>query len=658
MKRNLENYRLKWNVLGLLILMMVSANPLIISAQSRILPDVALESYFPLKVVRLLDSPFRTLQQKGKEYLLWLNPDSLLHFYRVEAGLPSKAEAYAGWESQNVWGAGPLRGGFLGFYLSSVSMMHQATGDKELLRRLKYVLKELKLCQDAGKDGFLLGVKDGRQLFKEVTSGKIKTNNPTVNGAWAPVYLINKMLLGLSAAYTQCDLKEALPMMIRLTDWFGYQVLDKLSDEQIQKLLVCEHGSINESYVEAYELTGEKRFLDWARRLHDRAMWVPLSEGKDVLYGWHANTQIPKFTGFHKYYMFTGDQRFLTAATNFWDIVNRNHTWVIGGNSTGEHFFAKKDFIDRMLHISGPETCNSVNMLRLTESLFSQQPNATKAAFYERTLFNHILSAYDPIKGMCCYFTSMRPGHYRIYASRDSSFWCCGHTGLESPAKLSKFIYSHKATGLSEVNDIRVNLFIPSELTWQEEGVKLTQQNRFPESGKVELALNLKKKQRLILRIRKPEWAGKATILINGKEEQPPLGNDGYWIIDREWSQNNTISLQLPMYVYAENLIGTDRYIALLYGPYVLAGRMGKENLPATFWGKMNNTAMNEMEQSKVPVFRIPSSQIPAHVQPVSEGDVLRFKIDMEGFENIILEPFYKIHFERYGVYWPIDSSN
>ena len=157
-------------------------------------------------------------------------------------------------------GAGPLRGGFLGFYLSSVSMMYQSTGDRELLRRLKYVLKELKLCQEAGKDGFLLGVKGGRELFREVASGKIKTNNPTVNGAWAPVYLINKMLLGLSAAYTQCDLKEALPILVRLADWFGSQVLDKLTDEQIQQLLICEHGSINESYVEVYELTGQKAF--------------------------------------------------------------------------------------------------------------------------------------------------------------------------------------------------------------------------------------------------------------------------------------------------------------------------------------------------------------------------------------------------------------
>ena len=614
--------------------------------------------YFPLNEVRLLDSPFLTLQQKGKEYLLWLNPDSLLHFYRVEAGLPPKADAYAGWESQNVWGAGPLRGGFLGFYLSSVSMMHQSTGDKELLKRLKYVLKELKLCQDAGKDGFLLGIKDGRMLFKEVASGKIKTNNPTVNGAWAPVYLINKMLLGLSAAYTQCGLEEALPMMIRLADWFGYQVLDKLSDEQIQKLLVCEHGSINESYVEAYELTGQKRFLDWARRLHDRAMWVPLSEGKDILYGWHANTQIPKFTGFHKYYMFTGDKRFLTAATNFWNIVNRNHTWVIGGNSTGEHFFPKEEFADRLLLKGGPETCNSVNMLRLTESLFSQYPDAVKASYYERVLFNHILSAYDPKKGMCCYFTSMRPGHYRIYASRDSSFWCCGHTGLESPAKLGKFIYSHKATNRKEEKEIRVNLFIPSVLTWHEGGVELVQRNRFPDSDRVELTMNLKKKQRLILWIRKPDWADKATLIINGKAEQLLLGNDGYWMIDKVWNRKNRISLQLPMHTYTENLIGTGRYVALLYGPYVLAGRMGKENLPSTFWGKMNNTAMNKMDLSKVPVFNIPATQIPDHVEPVFERGTLRFNIHLKGFENVVLEPFYKIHFERYAIYWPTASSN
>lgn len=605
-------------------------------------------TYFPFEEVRLLDSPFLTLQQKGKEYLLWLNPDSLLHFYRIEAGLAPKAAPYAGWESQDVWGAGPLRGGFLGFYLSSVSMMYQSTGDDNLLQRLKYILEELKLCQKAGKDGFLLGIKNGRELFQEVVSGKINTNNPTVNGVWAPVYLINKMLLGLSSVYTQCKLKDALPISVRLADWFGYMVLDKLTDEQIQQLLICEHGSINESYVDIYELTGEKRFLDWARRLNDRAMWVPLSEGKDILFGWHANTQIPKFTGFHKYYLHTGDRRFLLAAENFWKIVVQNHTWVIGGNSTGEHFFQKEEFGERILQIGGPETCNSVNMLRLTESLFSQYPDASKAAYYERVLFNHILSAYDPIEGTCCYFTSMRPGHYRIYASRDSSFWCCGHTGLESPAKLGKFIYSH------EKSSVRVNLFIPSVLSWKAKGLELIQHNNFPESDLVNFTLTLKKKQKLALRIRKPEWTNHVSFMVNGKIiDQPLLDKDGYWVIERVWGKKNVITLQFSLHVYVEHLIGSKQYIALLYGPYVLAGRLGKENLSVTFLGKMNNTAMNKIDLDKVPTWKIPIEQIPAYVEPNS-GDALSFRIKLEGFENMVLEPFYKIHFERYAVYWPV----
>lgn len=618
-------------------------------AFSQLLPTPICQkaTYFPLEDVRLLESPFLDLQQKGKEYLLWLNPDSLLHFYRIEAGLQPKARAYAGWESQDVWGAGPLRGGFLGFYLSSVSMMYQATGDKELLKRLQYVLNELELCQKAGKDGFLLGIKDGRKLFGEVASGKIKTNNPTVNGAWAPVYLINKMLLGLSAAYTQCGQEKALPMMIWLADWFGYQVLDKLTDEQVQRLLVCEHGSINESFVDIYELTGEIRFLEWAGRLNDRAMWVPLSEGKDILFGWHANTQIPKFTGFEKYYEATGDKRFLNTAMNFWDIVNQNHTWVIGGNSTGEHFFPKKEFEERVLLKGGPETCNSVNMLRLTETLFSYQPDAEKAAYYERVLFNHILSAYDPVKGMCCYFTSMRPGHYRIYASRDSSFWCCGHTGLESPAKLGKFIYSRDKGG------IRVNLFIPSVLTSKELGLELAQYSHMPESDKVEFRLNLQDERTLTLRIRRPDWAKNPILVINGKEEAIDTDASGYWVLDRKWKKKNKIILKLPMEPYTENLVGSDKYVALLYGPYVLAGRLGTEKLPASFWSTMNNTANNEIDLEKVPAFTCPSRAIPSLLKVV-KANPLHFRIQMKGFENIDIEPFYKIHFERYAVYWPV----
>ncbi|MDF9833486.1 DUF1680 family protein [Ereboglobus sp. PH5-5] len=608
--------------------------------------------YFSLGDIKVVDPEFKALQNKGKDYLLWLNPDALLHFYRVEAGLAPKADAYAGWESEEVWGAGPLRGGFLGYYISSLAMMWQATGDPALMDRLRYTLGELNECRRAGKDGFIMGIKNGRELFGQVASGNIRSNNPTLNGAWAPVYLINKLMLGLGEAYRGCDCRDALPLLTGLADWFGTEVLDKLTDAQVQQMLVCEHGSINESYVLAYELTGDPKYLKWAGRLHDAAMWKPLSEGKDILHGWHANTQIPKFTGFFKYHAHTGDGRFATAAFNFWEIVTGNHTWAIGGNSTGEHFFPSGEFPRRVLLKGGPETCNSANMLRLTEALFTAKPSARMADYYERVLLNHILSAYDPIHGMCCYFTSMRPGHYRVYGSRDKSFWCCQQTGMESPAKLGKFIYAKKEGG------VMVNLFISSRVELHERGITLEQRSDLPESGEVTFVLHAPGGDATKLLIRKPSWASDACEFeINGKRAAPTCDASGYWELSGPWKNKNEIRLKIPMSVRTEPLPGCDDFFAFMRGPYVLAARLGSENLPDSFWSTMGTTAENTIAWENLPRFRGPVETIPRRMKKTTSRPV-RLRLPVETSPHgLIFEPFYRVHFERYGIYWKIDKN-
>lgn len=603
--------------------------------------------FFAPEDVQITGGPLLDLQKHGEDYLLWLNPDSLLHFFYIEAGLKPKSSPYAGWESEEVWGAGPLRGGFMGYYISSLALMYKTTGNKQLLDKLEYTLTELIKCQEAGNDGYVLAIKDGRKLFKDVSEGKIKTDNPTVNGAWAPLYLINKMMHGFTTAYVNCGEDKALILLTNLADWFGYQVLDKLSEDQIQELLVCEHGSINESFIDTYSLTGEKRYLDWAAKLNDKDMWEPLSQNKDILHGWHANTQIPKFTGFLKYYSYIGDERFRDAAVNFWNIVLNQHTWVIGGNSTGEHFFPTSEFEKRILLIGGPETCNSANMMRLTESLFTFEPNARLVDYYERVLLNHILSAYDCDKGMCTYFTPMRPSHYRIYGSQDSSFWCCNQSGLETPAKLNKFIYANKG------NDLMVNLFIPSKLNWEENGIKVEQTANIAESGQITLNIENTKDKDFKLYIRKPKWASTFNIKVNGKEINSEIDKSGYFVIDNKWERENTVSIDLSMNLYSEKLNGSDNYISLLYGPYVLAGRMGKENLPSSFWAGIDNTAHNKIPIPQKSVLAIDPNFLNSVILK-SENSPLTFKINKKGYEDIKIEPFYKIHFERYTIYWPL----
>lgn len=602
--------------------------------------------WFALNEVRLQPGPLLDLQDRGRDYLLWLQPDSLLHFFRVEAGLAPKAQPYAGWESEDVWGVGPLRGGFMGYYLSGLSMMYRTTGDERLLRRLEYTLTELEACRKAGGDGYILAIAGGRDLFKRVADGEIRTDNPTVNGVWAPLYLINKMLHGLRAAYVEARQREALTLMTSLADWFGYGVLDKLSDEQVQQLLVCEHGSINESYLDVYELTGESRYLEWAGRLNDRSMWVPLSEGNDILNGWHANTQIPKFTGFEKYYTHTGDVRFDRAARNFWDIVTTHHSWVIGGNSTGEHFFPESRFEEKILEQGGPETCNSVNMMRLTEALFAQKPEARMAEYYERVLLNHILSAYDPCKGMCVYFTPMRPAHYRVYGSEDHSFWCCNQSGLETPAKLNRMIFTKQG------KDLMVNLFVPAAVTWTERNISLMQHAALPESPHVTLVLQTARDRELRLLVRRPSWSPDADLAINGRPIEPETDDAGYWVVQEPWSGLDTLTIAFRPQVTAERLHGSTRYSALLYGPYVLAGRMGRDSLPDSFWRGIDNGANNVIEQPARTFVPWTSETITSHVVKTSD-DPLTFGFAGEEFRDITIEPFYRIHFERYTIYWP-----
>src|SRR5262249_60705655 len=80
---------------------------------------------FALTDVRLLDGPFKQAMQLDAQYLLSLDPDRLLHNFRVNAGLPSEAKPLGGWEKPDV----ELRGHTVGHYLSALALMYASTGD-------------------------------------------------------------------------------------------------------------------------------------------------------------------------------------------------------------------------------------------------------------------------------------------------------------------------------------------------------------------------------------------------------------------------------------------------------------------------------------------------------------------------------------------------
>ena len=469
---------------------------------------------FPLTAVKLLDSPFKSAMEVDKVYIMGLDPDRLLSGFREEAGLPKKADCYGGWERIDPDKRWTMAGHSLGHYLSALCTMYQSTGDEACRQKAEYVVNELAACQAAGKDGMLAAFPQSHELFAEIAAGDIRPitlNN--LNGGYVPLYSIHKVMAGLRDAWLILGNQTARDVLIRQTDWLD-SLVGHLSDDQVQLMLKTEQGGIVESATDVYMITGDKKYLALARRLNHREFFDPLARGEDLLTKMHGNASIPKAFGAERIYELTGDKEFGDAARFFWSTVVYNRSFVIGGHGCEEYFFDTNAFETVGIVSTGPETCNPYNMLKLSRELWMVEPSAKTADFIERTLYNHILASQDPDGGGFVYFTPMRPGGVRTYDH--TGFTCCDGTGMENHAKYGSFIYAHKD------DKLWVDLMIPSELNWAEQGAKVTLDTDFPENGKATLTFTMDEPRKLAVNVRNPGWlkAGDMKLAVNGEMEK------------------------------------------------------------------------------------------------------------------------------------------
>ena len=608
--------------------------------------------YFPLRQVRLLDSPFKTAEERDLEYILALSPDRLLAPFLSEAGLVQKAPVYGNWEGDG------LGGHTGGHYLSALSLLYASTGEEELRRRLDYMLDELKRVQDAHGNGYLGGVPDGDTVWASVARGEIDAQGFSLNGKWVPLYNIHKTYAGLHDAWTYTGSEQARELLLNYGQW-ALAVFGGLTDDQMQEMLRSEHGGLNESFADLYALTGDERYLELARRFSHRTLLDPLLREEDRLSGMHANTQIPKVVGFERIAQLAGDSAWHRAAAFFWETVVRNRTVAIGGNSVREHFHPADDFTSMIEDVQGPETCKTYNMLRLSKQLYATDADARYLAYYERALFNHILSSEHPTRGGFVYFTPMRPDHYRVYSNPQKTFWCCVGSGLESHAKYGELVYAHRGDSLL------VNLFVPAELRWPEQGITVSQRNHLPDRPETELTIGTDRPRRLPILIRIPEWldGGTPTVAVNGRELSQPLVRNGYVVVDREWRDGDRLVLQLPMKTRLEQLPDGSAYYAVLTGPYVMAARDTVGSLPGLV---ADDSRMGHVAAGP----RIPLSEAPVLVGDAASvlrgiergpGDSLHLVLGGAKSPAAVpapeLIPFFRVHDARYTIYWQVLSQ-
>lgn len=586
----------------------------------RVKPVVTMKAEpFDLKNVRLLDGPFKHAQELDRAYLLRLDPDRLLYNFRVNAGIPTDAKPYGGWEEPK----GELRGHFTGHYLSACAKMFAATGDEELKRRAVTMVGELAKCQEKLGGGYL-------SAFPTEFIDRVEARKQV----WAPYYTLHKILAGLLDVYVYCGDRKALDVARRFGDWVIARN-GKLTDARMQAMLGTEHGGMNEALANLYALTGEAKYLAISRRFNHHVVMDPLASGRDTLTGLHANTQIPKFIGNARQYELSGDKAARDAALNFWTFVSKERSYVIGGNSDGE-MFTSKEHLSKALGTNTTETCNTYNMLKLTRHLFAWSPKSDYADYYERALYNHILASQNPRTGMMCYYVPLHSGTPKSYNTPENSFWCCTGTGVENHAQYGDSIYFH------EVNKaLYVNLFIPSELNWREKGVTVRQETRFPDEGRTSLALTCAKPAQFTLRIRKPFWVGPGfAVKVNG-EAAGQVGSDGYFAVDRAWKTGDRVEVELPMTVRTEAFRDDPNRLAFLYGPIVLCAETRRGG--------------------SIPVLVPKETPLTAAVKPAA-GKTIALTLNPEDVremdgkvaEPVALIPFFRSHDRPQMVYWDV----
>ena len=639
--------------------------PLLVEAEARAprarSGEVVKARPLPLSAVRLLAGPLKHAQELDASYLLALEPDRMLAYYRDRAGLRPKAEPYGGWDGDGR----NLTGHIAGHYLSAVSLMWSATGDPRFKQRADYIVGELKQVQDAHRDGFLSALKGGRTAFDELSRGEIRSAAFDLNGEWSPWYTLHKTYAGLRDAYRHARNRTALDVEIKFAAW-AERVLSRLDDAQLQHMMNTEFGGMNEVMCDLYADTGDARWLALSYKFEHRAFLEPLERHQDDLAGTHANTQIPKILGSAARFLYTGTPSDLLAAGFFWDRVVQHHSFSSGGHGKDE-YFGPADELSDWIDGRTAETCNVYNMLKLTRRLFSFWPDPHYADYHERALFNHMLASIDPADGRVCYMVPVGPAVTHEYQDMFRDFTCDVGTGMENHALHGDGIYY-------EGDDrLWVNLYVPSSATWAKTGVELTMETDFPEGETAKLALRLRAPREFSLALRRPYWTGQGFLVkLNGQIVEPgqepapdSLDRTGrsqyrrpayepssYLELKRRWTSGDVVEVALPKTLHLEPLPDNPHRLSLMWGPLVLAGDLGPE--PDGHRGEGARPA------PPVPVF-VTADPVATWLQPVA-GAPGHFRTDGVGREpdargrvsDVDFQPFFRLHRRTYSTYWDL----
>jgi uncharacterized protein len=578
--------------------------------------------------VKLSSSWISQKENLNTKYLHQLDPERLLHNFRVNAGLPSSAKPLEGWEDP---GCG-LRGHFVGHYLSACATLIAKEEDTLVSRHISYMIDELAKCQQ----------KLGGKYLSAFPESEFDMLEKKYGGVWAPYYTFHKIMQGLLDVYTLTNKEKAYQIVLNMADYVEAR-MSKLPEAEIEKILYSteanptnEAGGMNEVLHNLYSVSKDSRHLRLAEIFDRKWFYQPLVENIDILSGLHSNTHIVLVNGYARRFENTGETDFQKAVTNFWEMLLNHHAYVNGSSSgprpvattptsrVAEHW-GHTDHLSATLTGEIAESCVTHNTQKLTANLFCWTAAPEYADSYMNTFYNAVLPIQNSDNGAVVYHLPLGSPRTKKYLN-ENDYKCCNGSGIEAFAHLNSNIYFH------DQNSLWVNLFIPSKVNWKEKDIALEQYTNFPEEPKTQIRISAEKPTKFALKLLIPSWANMQTeVLINGQPFKTKIKPESFVSIDRIWNDGDKLDLVFTYDFHLKNMPDNSNVVALFYGPVLLAFETDQELiLKGTKQEILQSVSKNPKEFS--------------------------FSLTNSGMDYKLV-PFYQLTNESYGVYATIRNE-
>ena len=629
----------------------------------------------PVEFVKLTGGPLAERQKVNNHYIAYtIKPDRLLEPFRIQAGLPKKADRYDGWED------GELSGHAMGHYLSALAYVYSITKDEQAKKQALYVVDEIAKMQDADPDGYAFPVP--KKTFTQLRENKVQAQPFNLNGIWSPFYSLHKLFAGLRDVYHAMEYPKALEVEQKLGD-FVISVVSPLTPENDQRMLSCEFGGMDEVLADLTADTGEKKYLECAvKYFYHQALMDPLSRGQDILTGRHGNTMIPEMTGMGRIYELTGDEKYRTIAEFFFDRVANHRSYATGGHGDGEYFFnVGEDAKHLSAHTS--ESCNCYNMLKLAKLVFEWKPSASVMDFAERVTLNHVASVIrSDREGAYCYFQPLGSVAVKNFTTSEHVWTCCVGTGLENPGRYGELVASGKQ------GELYLNQFWDADIML--DGLQwLTVIGKYPPPNGIMYRVDMTPRKRLTvsggfpyskdvtvkvfpgegstadftLKLRKPYWSPDMTLKVNGEPVSAAVGDDGYVAVKRTWKEGDAVTIGFDYRLRAVPMTDKpDDPVCLMYGPFVLAGIIPPDpaNPGARAWRNDGQSYETPPVMVAESVEELLSKLMPGDGFARFKSNGLIYPKDLE-FRPLmeLMDEHYAVYFNRFGkAQWDAEGSD